>query len=238
MFSNTKGVQDKKTTVSKHNGRIITKILLISLKIGVFVDFCQFYNGFSEHSQKPGQIYLGRLPVIVRMAQMSDIKGLTEVLLGSFHTPQQWFSWLQPLFRLEIHEDLRIRFRSHSPYYCCLVAMVSSGTSNDSQESVIGTVEITLGSRLHFQSLYISNLAVSHSYRRRGVAKHLLQKCEQVALEWGHCSLSLHVLEDNYPAKQLYLNNGYQVQGTEFTWQSWLFKTPRRLFLKKILKSP
>ncbi|BBA79349.1 N-acetyltransferase [cyanobacterium endosymbiont of Rhopalodia gibberula] len=172
------------------------------------------------------------------MAQMSDIKGLTEVLIGSFHTPKQWISWLQPLFRLEIHEDLRTRFRSHSPYYCCLVAMVSSETSNDSQESVIGTVEITLGSRLHSQSLYISNLAVSHSYRRQGVAKHLLQRCEQVALEWGYRSLSLHVLEDNYPAKRLYINDGYKVQRTELTWQSCLFKTPRRLFLKKILKSP
>ena len=202
------------------------------------MDCCQFYNGFSVHSQKPSQIYLGRLSVMVRMAQMSDIKGLTEVLLGSFHTPQQWFSWLQYLFRLEIYEDLRTRFQSHSPYYCCLVAMVSNGTSDNSQESVIGTVEITLGSRLYSQSLYISNLAVSHSYRRRGVAKHLLQKCEQVALEWGYRSLSLHVLEDNYPAKQLYLNSGYQVQKTEFTWQSWLFKSPRRLFLKKILESP
>lgn len=200
------------------------------------MNLCQFYSGVSSHSQKPNHIDRERLPVIVRMAQMSDIKGLTEVLIGSFHPPKQCFTWLQPLFRLEIYEDLRTRFRAHSPYYCCLVAMVSSGTSNDSQESVIGTVEITLGSRLHAQSLYISNLAVSHSYRRQGVAKHLLQKCEQVALEWGHRSLTLHVLEDNYPAKRLYLNNGYQVQGTEWTWQSWLCKTPRRLLLKKILK--
>ena len=201
------------------------------------MDFCQFHNVFSNHSQKPSQIELGKLSVIIRMAHMSDIKGLTEVLIGSFHTSQQCFSWLRPLFRLEIHEDLHTRFQSYSPYYCCLVAMVSSRTSKGLQESVVGTVEITLGSRLHSQSLYISNLAVSHSYRRQGVAKHLLKKCEQVALEWGHRSLSLHVLEDNYPAKQLYLNNGYQLLRTEFTWHSWLFKTPRRLFLKKILNS-
>ncbi|BAP17669.1 GNAT family N-acetyltransferase [cyanobacterium endosymbiont of Epithemia turgida] len=202
------------------------------------MDLCQFYNEVSSYSQKPSNIDLGRLPVIVRVAQMSDIKGLTEVLIGSFYSPKQWLSWLQPLFRLEIHEDLRTRFRSHSPYYCCLVAMVPSETFNDSQESVIGTVEITLGSRFYSQSLYISNLAVSHAYRKQGVAKHLLQKCEQVALEWGHRSLSLHVLEDNYPAKRLYLNNGYQIQRIELAWQSWLLKTPRRLFLKKILKYP
>ncbi|WP_267383173.1 GNAT family N-acetyltransferase [Cyanobacterium sp. uoEpiScrs1] len=202
------------------------------------MNLCQFYNIFPYSSQELGQINLGRLPVMVRIAQISDIKDLTEVLIRSFHPPQQWSSWLYPLFRLEINEDLRIRFRAHSPYYCCLVAMISNGTSNDFQELVIGTVEITLGSRLHSQSLYISNLAVSHSYRRQGVAKYLLQKCEQVALEWGYNSLGLHVLENNYPAKQLYLNYGYKLQKTESTWKGWLFKTPRRLFLQKILKYP
>lgn len=201
------------------------------------MNLCQFYNVFSSYSQKPSQIGMGKLSVIIRMAQTSDIKELTEILSRSFHISQEYFSWLQPLFRWEIYGDLHTRFRFYSPYYCCLVAMISSGTSNDTQESVVGTVEINLGSRLHSQSLYISNLAVSHSYRRQGVAKHLLQKCEQVALEWGHRSLSLHVLEDNYPAKQLYLNNGYQLQETEFTWQSWLFKTPRQLFFKKQLNS-
>lgn len=199
------------------------------------MDLCRFSSVFSDYSQKSSHNDLGQLPVVVRTAQISDIKGLADVLIGSFYPPHQWFSWLQPLFRLGIYEDLRTRFRSSSPYYCCLVAMVSLQTSTDPQESIVGTVEVTLRPEFNSQSLYISNLAVSHSYRRQGVAKHLLLKCEQIALEWGYQSLSLHVLEDNYPAKKLYLSSGYQLQGHEHTWQSWLFKSPRRLFLQKML---
>ncbi len=210
--------------------------ILSPLKFGVFVGFCRFSSVFSFHSPKPSQIDLGQIPVVVRMAQTSDIKGLAEVLIASFHPPQKRFSWLQPLFKLGIYEDLRTRFRSQSPYYCCLVAMVSSGTSTESQDLIVGTVEVTLRPSLYSPSVYLSNLAVSHDYRRQGVAKHLLQKCEQIALEWGYQSLSLHVLEDNYPAKQLYFSHGYQLQNTEFTWQSWLFKSPQRLFLRKRLK--
>jgi ribosomal protein S18 acetylase RimI-like enzyme len=108
--------------------------------------------------------------------------------------------------------------------------------ATDAKPSIIGTVEIALRNGFICESLYISNLAVSYDYRRQGVARHLLLKCEQIAVEWGHQSLSLHVLEDNHPAKNLYLSLGYQLLETEISWQNWLFKSPKRLFLQKKLK--
>ena len=118
-----------------------------------------------------------------------------------------------------------------------LVATVPLEVSSDTQESIIGTVEINLRPEFNSKSLYISNLAVSHGYRRRGVARHLLLKCEQIAREWGYQSLILHVLEDNHSAKNLYLNSGYQLQSRQITWQSWLFKSPQRLLLQKKIDS-
>ena len=80
-------------------------------------------------------------------------------------------------------------------------------------------------------------MAVSSSYRRQGIAKQLLLKCEKVAEEWNCELLHLHVLEDNLAAKQLYLTNGYRSQRVENSLQSWLFKKPRRLLLEKKVKN-
>ncbi|MGF1482342.1 MAG: GNAT family N-acetyltransferase [Cyanophyceae cyanobacterium] len=83
------------------------------------------------------------------------------------------------------------------------------------------------------QTLYISNLAVKASWRRQGIAQSLLARCEQLAQQWGFCRLSLHVLEDNYQARQLYAKRGYQLERIESSLGSWLFKQPRRLLLSK-----
>ncbi|ACK65330.1 GCN5-related N-acetyltransferase [Rippkaea orientalis PCC 8801] len=201
------------------------------------MDFCWFSTVFSYSSAKPSQNNLEQFPVVVRMAQLKDLKGLTDLLITSFHPSHPWLSWLQPIFKLGIYEDLRTRFNSRSPYYCCLVATVLVQSSCEAEETIIGTVEVTLRPEFNSQSLYISNLAVSLPYRRQGVARHLLLKCEQIAQEWGYQFLSLHVLEDNHSARKLYLSSGYQLHSTQLTWQSLLFKSPRRLFLQKNLNS-
>ena len=167
--------------------------------------------------------------VQIRFADLKDIKALANVLVQSFHVSQNWFSWLYPLLKIGICEDLRTRLRSKSPYYQCLVALVLE------QEEVIGTVEISLRDWFmsKTRSCYISNLAISASYRRQGIAKQLLLKCEKVAQEWNCNSLYLHVLEDNLAAKKLYLSSGYQWQRAENSLQHLLFKQPRRLLLEK-----
>ncbi|EFJ50117.1 hypothetical protein VOLCADRAFT_116963 [Volvox carteri f. nagariensis] len=58
--------------------------------------------------------------------------------------------------------------------------------------------------------LYVSNMSVLPSHRRRGLARRLLQQCERVARLWGHSSLWLHVKQNNFGAEALYQSMGYR----------------------------
>lgn len=181
---------------------------------------------------------IGTFPLIIRAAEQNDLKGLTEVLTQSFHPPQGLLYWIYPLLKLGIYEDLRSRLRASSPRYRCLVASKVMATVAGEQEEIVGTIEIALRSSrtwlmVESHTPYISNLAVSNTYRRQGIARKLLLKCEQISLEWGFRELSLHVLENNYQARQLYLTSGYQLYRIEPDISSWLLQHPRRLLLNK-----
>jgi len=196
------------------------------------MDFCLSTSNLTNSSPVPTK-FIQKTTIQIRFADLKDVKALADVLVQSFHLSENWFSWFYPLLKLGICEDLRTRLRSKSPYYQCLVALILE------KEEVIGTAEICLRDWFLSQkrACYISNLAVSSSYRRQGIAKQLLLKCEKVAEEWNCELLHLHVLEDNLPAKQLYLTNGYRSQRVENSLQSWLFKQPRRLLLEKKVKN-
>ena len=195
------------------------------------MDFCLSTSNLTNSSPVPTK-FIQKTTIQIRFADLKDVKALADVLVQSFHLSENWFSWFYPLLKLGICEDLRTRLRSKSPYYQCLVAVILE------KEEVIGTAEICLRDWFLSQkrACYISNLAVSSSYRRQGIAKQLLLKCEKVAEEWNCELLHLHVLEDNLAAKQLYLTNGYRSQRVENSLQSWLFKQPRRLLLEKKVK--
>lgn len=51
---------------------------------------------------------------------------------------------------------------------------------------------------------YISNVAVSPSAQRRGVASRLMAEAEALAGSWGCSKAGLHVNMTNTPAVQLY----------------------------------
>ncbi|HEY9625374.1 MAG TPA: GNAT family N-acetyltransferase [Crinalium sp.] len=192
-------------------------------------------------------------PFLIRTARQNDLGTLTDVLANSFHAQDGPFGWLYPLLRMGIYEDLRARLRSQSPHHACLVAIrngavpdvmrktvptlaVSPGVS----DPVAGTVEIGLRAQSLWQPrnqqhLYLSNLAVKQEYRRQGVARQLLLACERIALDWGYKDLYLHVLEDNLPARRLYLGSGYEVVNVESSLGHWLFGRPRQIFLHKRL---
>lgn len=176
-------------------------------------------------------------PVTLRAAEFRDIKSLVDLLTLSFHPPEGFLASIYPLLKLGIYEDLRSRLRAQSPHYCCIVA---SGTLSGGEEILLGTAEITLRSSLIGmpQSPYISNFAVSPSHRRQGVGRRLLHRCEQIAKEWNCRDLSLHVLEDNPAAKQLYFSSGYQLHRIEPSWRHWIFQRPRRLYLQKNFNKP
>ncbi|KAJ7269974.1 hypothetical protein O6H91_15G054600 [Diphasiastrum complanatum] len=57
---------------------------------------------------------------------------------------------------------------------------------------------------------YISNVAVRMNYRRKGIAKKLVQEAEMVAREWGCRSIALHCDISNSGAVALYRGEGYK----------------------------
>lgn len=175
--------------------------------------------------------------LVIRSAKIRDLHGVVELLSRSFHPPQGVLFWLYPIFKLGIYEDLRNRLTSDRPYYICLVATISQDALQQS-EVIVGTVEIALRSThslglLGVKYPYISNLAVSQAYRRQGIARRLLRRCEQIARDWGYQKLALHVLEDNYQAKQLYISQGYRIDRVEGDINNWLWQRPKKLLLVK-----
>ena len=198
-----------------------------------------FPNCWLTPSPTPTEARAIAAPLTVRSADPKDIKHLVDLLTFSFHPPQDSSFWLYPLLRLGIYEDLRTRLRSPAPHYRCLVASVPASSESDRAETLVGTAEVTLRSSLIGMPRlpYISNFAVSPNYRRQGIGRQLLNRCEQVAQAWNCQDLALHVLEDNQPARQLYFNSGFQLHRIEPSWRHWLFNRPRRLYLQKKLSN-
>ena len=58
---------------------------------------------------------------------------------------------------------------------------------------------------------YLSDLAVSPSHRKRGLATALVRRCEDLALGWGYDKLYIKVRRDNESARRLYGRMGYAV---------------------------
>lgn len=168
----------------------------------------------------------------VRKAGMQDLGGIAEVLTHSFHSCQGWGWFLYPFLKVGIYEDLRSRMCSDRAYYACLVAVESS------TGKIVGTVELLLGTpdgwipKQH-QSTYISNLAVSASYRRQGIAQRLLRSCEELTASWGFREIYLHVLDNNVQAQKLYQRCGYHSCRVEPSLTAWLLKQPKRVLLGK-----
>lgn len=184
----------------------------------------------------------------IRAVQSLDLSALAEILAHGFHSQNGIFGWAYPLLRLGIYEDLRNRLRSASSHQICLVAVDPAATCSIAGDDLAGTVEMALRSTDLWQCdgnavvksvpsryPYLSNLAVCPTYRRRGVAQQLLLKCERVALSWGFQDLYLHVLENNYQARQLYFKLGYRLHQVDSSWSAWLLGRPRQLFLHKHL---
>lgn len=171
----------------------------------------------------------------IRVATTADLTCIAQIIAESFHCQTGIWGWAFPLFRLGIYEDLRHRLSSAAPHHVCLVAV---DTTVSASPQIVGTVE--MGVRFsdywaytHKSFPYLSNLAVNSKYRRHGVASHLLMSCEQISQEWGFQDLYLHVLENNYQAKQLYFKLGYRVHKVEPRWNTFFFNYSQQLFLHK-----
>jgi ribosomal protein S18 acetylase RimI-like enzyme len=181
--------------------------------------------------------------VLVRPVREEEINCVAEIITRSFQFDRGWRGWFTPIFRLGIAEDLRHRLRSTvpnpgrtqpQPQICSIALYTARGAAH-----VVGTVEVGIRNSLdrarERRYVYISNLAVSHDFRRLGVATALLQECESIAKTWGYAELYLHVMADNHNGRNLYQRSGYELVSTEFVWSIIPWNRPQRLFLRKQL---
>jgi ribosomal protein S18 acetylase RimI-like enzyme len=182
----------------------------------------------------------------IRAAQLEDASAVAEILADSFHSKEGMLGWAYPLLRLGIYEDVQSRLRTSPPHHACLVA--ANGTAIDkagklcsSKETLAGTLEVAVrpssvpwGSK-YLRYPYLSNLAVRSKLRRQGIAVQLLLNCERVVLGWGFHDIYLHVLENNYQARQLYFKLGYRLHQIDTSWSDRLFGKPQQILLHKYL---
>ncbi|MGA1265067.1 MAG: GNAT family N-acetyltransferase [Prochlorothrix sp.] len=192
----------------------------------------------------------------IQRANFQDLHALADLLTTCFHS-QTGQPWLYPLLRLGVCEDLRQRLKSPGPHYACWTAWEQLQQESKRWDlprpplsELVGTVEVDVrhpapwapGGSWRSSVLgqpptypYVSNLAVSPTARRRGIARHLLQMGEQTARHWGFSKVYLHVLEDNKQARQLYTAAGYHQVRVDNPWLGKLLGRPRQLFLEKNL---
>ena len=171
----------------------------------------------------------------IEIADTNHTSELADILVSSFYNFPEILTWVSPLLKFTIAEDLRYRLRNNSSLYCCFMA---SAKWSDGNKEIVGTAEVALNPSFWSskpQYPYISNLAVKDSFRRQGIGKKLLQQCEQIVWNWGYRETRLHVLEKNNSARQLYVSCGYKTLGTEFDINELIFHNSRRLFLGKKL---
>lgn len=193
---------------------------------------------FDPHYQEPVVTDSAHHQFQIRAATSADLTGIAQIIAESFHSQHGLWGWAFPLLRLGIYEDFRHRLSSPAPHHVCLVAVDTNSTANN----LVGTVE--LGVRFADSWIqvgrsfpYLSNLAVHPKYRRHGVASGLLISCQQVSQEWGFQDLYLHVLENNYQARQLYFKLGYRVHQVESNWNTFLLGRSRQILLHKHLRA-
>jgi ribosomal protein S18 acetylase RimI-like enzyme len=192
--------------------------------------------------QIPQTFAFERHQLEVRSVREEEIYLVADIISRSFHFDRGWMGLFTPLFKLGIAEDLRHRLRANKPSYgntqqqVCSIAVCS----HLGYSQVVGTIEVGLRTTNYRQPtphryVYISNLAVSQEFRRRGVAQELLLKCECLAKEWGYTQIHLHVMSDNEGGRHLYRKLGYEVVSSEYVWSFFPWYRPERLFLRKQL---
>lgn len=180
-------------------------------------------------------------PFRIRAARPSDLTQMVNVLLISFYTQVQATQWLYWILRIGIQEDIKVKIKSPTTQYACLVATTVHPDSAPSDE-VIGTAEVSQRPCETWQLFprkraYLSNLAVSPAHRRAGAAQQLLSTCENIALSWGFHAVYLHVMADNAAAQALYSQAGYQLCEVSNPVFSGLGLRPQRLLLSKQMLS-
>lgn len=191
----------------------------------------------------------------VRRATKSDLWKVAEVHTASFF-PEDGFP-LVKMRTLDRYWMLESAIADRTGRYVCLVAETDAQNVLNDQRYIAGCVNVdTVGGNLPLPKrtsdpvrtrtrlrrrrekiAYVSNLAVDAAYRRRGLAKMLMEEAEDTAKEWGCSSLALHYDIADEAVAGLYRGLGYRMVGIEPQWNSYLYLRPNirfGLMLKRI----
>lgn len=154
--------------------------------------------------------------VALRLAQPEDVATIAGLLTQTFYSQSGWRSLFSPIFKMGLCYDISARLQiPNLDKYQCWIAEVPQAHPTEFKE-IVGTVEVSLRS-LSLTNLflptqaYISNLAVKETYRRQGIGKTLVAKCEKAAQSWKQSNIFLHVRSENTTALSLYQQLGYDV---------------------------
>ena len=91
--------------------------------------------------------------------------------------------------------------------------MLVARVGNEGDHSAGQKVKGFIAARLVGDELHINNVAVTHGYRRLGIAKKLLETALDVAARMGAQIAFLEVRAGNAPAQALYARCGFRVTG-------------------------
>jgi len=170
------------------------------------------------------------VPVTVRSAQITDIAGMSKVLVQGFNLVP--YAWMNPIAQAGIQADLKVRMDRKSLYQS-FVAIDPNGDP----ATIVGTVEVTLQKpNLSCQPTsyaYLASLTVARDYRRLGVAQQLIKACERQITFWNQSDLYLHVLAENVAARRLYLQLGYGIHRKIRSWNPSLWHFEEQMMLHR-----
>ena len=155
-------------------------------------------------------------------ATPQEVNKIAFLLTACFIDPHKnyfYVRWLKAYFEFKKH--LKYKFRVNKEQNVYLLAKCN--------DKIIGCLYLQVA-RIYAKkdspvSPYISNVAVTHSWRRKGIASMLLKKAEETCLNWNHHQIYLHVRPENKNAEKLYLDLGYLQTGTRSDKQKIFQKT-------------
>jgi len=159
-------------------------------------------------------------PYFLRKALMADLSEAARVLADGFYSEQnpasKWWEKMQTQLSLESNLPNNFLNAPHEMWVAC---------ENESGR-VISFCEVDnrLPKRIGPNSTevrpYMCNLAVDTKWRKQGIAKDMIRRCEDSVTKWEEKTLYLKVREKNNAAVALYEKMGYEVVSNEIAEKS------------------
>ena len=136
----------------------------------------------------------------IRRGTFRDLRGVAEIMMDCFYEESSIMYHYHRMLELD-------RVQNNFPYdssrHDYFVACCPEG-------KIIGFVDIDARPSARKDAPprpYLSDLAVSSKWRRRGIASRLVERCEAKAREMGKSKMYLRVEGDNDAALRMYCNN-------------------------------